>query len=182
MTDFRDLFAQASQLQLAGHAGDAMRLLEVVLIQNPSFHPAWNSRGAALQGLGAPFDAILSYDRAIQANPNAGEYYNNRGAAWMDLEQFEKALDDFKMALMINGKIPEIHNNRGNALMRLRRPADAIVAYQDAYNLRQGYADAHVGEAMAQLMLGQYTEGFKNFEWRWKSGPMKARGLSYPTW
>lgn len=182
MPDFRELFTKASQLQMNGMVREAVVVLDACLLEQPDFFLAWNARGAALQSLGDPFDAILCYNKAIELAPNAGEYYNNRGAAYMDLERFDRAIDDFKLASNRNNKIPEISNNRGNALMRLRRPADAIAAYQGAIKLRPDYADAHVGVAMAQLMLGNYEDGWREFEWRWQSGPMKNRGLSFPVW
>jgi hypothetical protein len=182
MPDFRDYFTKGSELMSNGLTAEAIPLFDRCLLERPDFFLVWNSRGAALQKLGDAFDAMLCYSKAIELNPNAGEYYNNRGAAYMDLEQFDKAIDDFKLAANRNNKIPEIHNNRGNALMNMRRPAEALKAYQEAVRIRPDYADAHVGIAMAQLMLGNYLDGWSEFEWRWQTGPMKSRGLTYPVW
>src|ERR1700722_19194570 len=126
-----------------------MLFLDATLLKQPNFAPAWNSRGAALQGLGHPFDAVLNYDKAIELVPDSGETYNNRGAAYMDLEEFEKALDDFKKAYARNNKIPEIPNNKANALMRMRRVTEAMAAYDAAIKIKPDYANAHLGKAMA---------------------------------
>lgn len=182
MADFRDVFARGSQLLTGGQIIEALALFTKVLLERPDFVPAWCSRGAALQKLGDSFDAILCYDKAIELAPDAGEYYNNRGVAYLELERFDDALNDFKRAAFRSAKIPEIDNNIGNALMGVRQPAEAIASYGRAIAKRPEYADAHLGVAMAKLMLGQYEEGFKEFEWRWKSGLMKDRALGLPTW
>jgi Tfp pilus assembly protein PilF len=183
MTDFRDLFAQASTLLSQGQPLQAMPLFDKILLERPDFTPAWCSRGAALQKLGDSFDAIMCYNKAIDLAPHeAGYYYNNRGAAYMDLERFDEAICDFKMARIRNPEIAEIDNNTGNTLMQLRRPAEALEYYRQAVKKRSTYADAHIGVGMAALMLGQYEEGFKEFEWRWQTGQMKSRGLTYKVW
>lgn len=182
MPDFRELFARAAQLQISGDALRALPLLTSILLERPDFTPAWVHRGAALQKLGDSFDAMLCYDKAIELAPDVAANYNNRGVAYLELERFDDAIDDFKRAAYRDNKIAEIDNNFGNALMQLRRPAEAILSYRRAVSKRPDYADSHVGIAMAMLMLGQYEDGFKEFEWRWKSGPMKDRGLDCPAW
>ena len=181
--DFRDAFTKAVESQSKGQLREAMLFLDAALLQQPTLTPAWNSRGAALQALGHPFDAILNYDRAISLAPEVAEAYNNRGAAYMDLEEFDKAIDDFKRAAnRDNRKIAEIPNNRANALMRKRGPAEALEAYDESIKIKPGYANAHLGKAMALLMLGRLKEGFEEFEWRWQGPTMKPRGFGYPVW
>jgi hypothetical protein len=180
--DFLDMFSKATQNQVRGELRLAMTQLDAILLYNPKFHPAWVSRAAILQKLGHPFDAVLCYDRAVELAPDDAGYYNNRGTAKLDLEQFDPAMDDFKRAGNRNNKIPEVHNNRGNVLMRQRKPKEAVEAFRKALSINPAYNNARVGLSMALLMTGQLVEGFKEFECRWESAPMKPRNLPYPVW
>jgi len=102
--------------------------------------------------------------------------------AYMDLERWGSALDDFKRANARNNKIPEVYFNIASTLLRQRKVRESLEYFRKAISLKPDYPNAHLSLAMAQLMLGEYEEGFKEFEIRWDCGQMKKRGLPYPVW
>ena len=177
-----ELFSRAIVNQDDGNYVLAIQQYTKVLMERPDFPFAWDRRGTSLQKMGHPFDALMSYDKAIQLAPEAAGFYNNKGTAYNDLEMFEDAIRCFDIASQKKPSLPQPKNNKGIALMRLCRLEEALETYREAVQLDPSYADAHLGIAFAALKLGQYEEGWKEFEWRWSNGVMNVRGLSFPEW
>lgn len=164
-----------------GNFGDCILAMNMALIAHPDFVDAWNKRAVALAKLGHPFDAIMNYDKAIELNPTA-EFYNNRGASYFDLGEFDRAIEDYEKALSINPKIAQSWNNIGNVFMQKRETSNAITNYRKAISADPNYVDGHLGLAIALLENGEFKEGWKEFEWRWKSEQAALRGLPFPEW
>lgn len=179
---WQDMFVESVRLQAKGDTYAAIDYLNRILLAKPDFTPAWNNRAAIISQLGQPFDAIMNYDRAISIDPEAFEFYNNRGAAYMDLDMFERALEDFATALLKGGRIPEIYSNRGACYRRLGQLEEATEEYKTATEVGPDYVDGHLGYSFSLLQTGHFEEGWKEFEWRWKSPQSPARGLPYPEW
>jgi hypothetical protein len=62
----------------------------------------------------------------------------------------------------------------------LGRHAEAVDSYQRALSLRPDHADGHWNESLARLALGDFAEGWKKFEWRWRTSDCKRPGLRFP--
>ena len=174
-------YEKAYALQLKGDIPGCIVTLQQALLSNPLEVDAWNLRGAMLQKLGHPFDAVMNYDRAIEANPQA-QFYNNRGAAYFDLEMFDEALRDYAEAIRLKPDLGQSWSNIGNVYMQERNTLKAIEAYRQATVCAPDYVDGHLGLAFALLEDGQFEEGWREFEWRWKSEQAAARGLNIPEW
>ena len=173
---------QAINLLIQGKTSEAVIAFTDVLRKDESLDIAWNNRGLGLLNLGHPFDAVLNINRAIALSPNSAEYYNNRGAAYFDQEDSEDALTDFNSAVALKPNFAEALMNRGNVLKYQGKLLDSIESYRASTEASPNYADAHLHLAFAALMLGSYEEGWKEFEWRWKTNQMPERGLAYPVW
>lgn len=158
----------------------AMDKLNSLLIESPS-PIAWNLRGSILEKLGHPFDAIMNYDKAILLQQNAA-YYNNRGVSYLSMNRLDNAIADFNMATILEPKLAEAYNNIGNTYRKMGRANKAIEAYRKATIARPDYVDSHLGLSFSLLECGEFEEGWKEFEWRWKSDQMVPRGLPYPEW
>ena len=53
------------------------------------------------------------------------------------------------------------------ALYAQNKPREALEQLIQAQNLEPHYANAHLGEAVARLMLGSYQTGFRKLEYRY---------------
>jgi hypothetical protein len=95
---------------------------------------------------------------------------------------FDEAVTQFDIASEKNPRLAQPKNNKGIALMRSCRIEDALKAYREAIQIDPSYPDAHLGVSFAALKLGQYEEGWKEFEWRWHNGVMPPRNLEIPEW
>lgn len=181
-SELRALFEEAVTHQAKGQLPEAIEKFTKVVIEKPDFPQAWNSRGAALQKLGHPFDAILNYDKACQHDPNSAIPFNNRGTAYCDLEMYDRAIEDYERAIGYDPDCGVSYNNKGNALVRLARIKEGAAAYAEGVRRDPKDVSCHFGLSLTLLQLGQFEEGWKEFEWRWKTDQLPSRGLPFPDW
>jgi hypothetical protein len=74
--------------------------------------------------------------------------------------------------------------NRGNVLERLKRYDEALASLNQAIALDPGYVAAYWNKSLLKLLLGDYEEGWKLYEWRWKrdGAGSSARNFPQPLW
>lgn len=192
-------FAQALQLQ-PDHAeahnnhGNALRSLgrypealasyERALQLKPDYAVAYSNRGNVLQDLQRHPEALASYEQALRYQPDYAEAYNNRAHVLRRLNQTEAALESCVRALQLRPDYASAHHNCGNILQDLLRHRDALAFYQRAQQLQPDYAEAYLNEALCRLSLGEFAQGWQQYEWRWASATHAAprRGFSQPLW
>jgi len=136
---------------------------------NPLFSQAFLNLGLLLSEVQKYPEALDFFNQAIAINPNYVEAFNNKGNLLQKLNQFDSAVDCYQNALRLNPNLAQIHNNLGNVFHRLNRLEEASDHYEQAITLSPDFAEAHWNNALALLMRGEFTKGWKEFEWRWQS-------------
>jgi tetratricopeptide (TPR) repeat protein len=140
------------------------------------------NRGNALWHLRRPAEALGCYDAALLLKADAAEIHNNRGNALLDLNQPEEALASFDRALTLKPGYTEASVNRANALRDLNRSQEAIASCDAALAINPELAEAHWNKSLEQLLLGDFAQGFANYEWRWKRAGTAPRDFGVPQW
>lgn len=182
LQEVQEYYGKAYAASNKGDVTKALRLLDSLLTKCPTFTPGWNLRGSILEKAGASFDAALNFSQAIRIEPDFAAYHSNRGSSYLSMGEFEASLKDYDKAIKLDPDLAVAHRNKGNAYRRLVQQEKAVACYRNAVKLDPNDADAHLGLSMALLELQQFSEGWKEFEWRFRSGQMPARGLSQPGW
>jgi tetratricopeptide (TPR) repeat protein len=73
--------------------------------------------------------------------------------------------------------------NRGNTLKDLKQYQEAIASFERALALQPNIPSAHWNKALTHILLGEYEQGWKEYEWGWQCGERgKPRQYSQPTW
>jgi tetratricopeptide (TPR) repeat protein len=129
---------------------------------------AVNGLGIAYEALGRPGDALPLYDRALKIAPHVWELYFNRGNALRAMNRPDEAEPAYRRALELSPGSPEGWSNLGVALQALGRYEEAQDCCDRAIALAPDNPHGNCNKAFLQLMRGDYAEGFKTFEWRWK--------------
>src|SRR5262249_17385009 len=95
-----------------------------------------------------------------------------------------EALASYDSAIALMPQRPESYCNKGTALLDTERPSEAIEYFDRALARRHDYADARLNLAHAQLMTGNFAQGWANYEARWsRTGMTKAdRPPPVPLW
>jgi tetratricopeptide (TPR) repeat protein len=149
----------------------------------PDYAEAHYNRGIAFGDLQSPEDARASYDKAIALSPDYADAYYNRGNALADLLLPEDALTSYDKAIALKPDYAEVYNSRGNALVVLKRTRDALASYDKAIALMPDYADAYWNQSLCLLLMGNFEQGWRQYEWRKRRNkPVAARSYAQPLW
>ncbi len=143
-----------------------------------------NNRGIAFSDLGRYADALRDFEAAIALQPDSAEAYYNRGATLTRLNRHTEALASYERAIAIRPHYAEAYNGRGLALRDLGRPEDAIASHRDALTVSPDMAQAHWSLSFALLQVGNFAEGWREQEWRWRTRELKLtpRAFAQPLW
>jgi tetratricopeptide (TPR) repeat protein len=163
---------------------EALASYDKAVALKPDYAEAFNNRGVALAELRRLEEALASYDKAVALKPDYAEAFNNRGIALTKLKRLDKALVSYDRAIALKPDYAEAFKDRGIALMELKRLEEALVSCDQAIALKPAYADGYVNRALIRLLVGQYKEGWADYEWRWesKTWPNTRPNVKVPTW
>ena len=164
---------------------EALESLDKALAGDPNNIAALNGRGGVLIRLKRYDEAMASYDRALALDPDNADALGHRGLALAKLDHFEDALAYYDHALRIAPDLLHAHVNRGNVFLALTRTDEALASYTDAIALDPENPDVNFNSALARLCFGDFREGWKQYEYRWKMknfGGVKWRDIPRPQW
>jgi len=176
------LFQQALALHQRGQLAQAQALYKDVLKTQPRHPDALYLLGVIAGQARDHKSAANLIGQAIALNPGNAFFHYNHAVAFKELRQFDAAVESYNKAIAIKPDYAEAHSNRGIALKELNRIDAAIECYERAIAIRPDYAEAHWNKAVALLLRGDFAEGWKLHEWRWKRDKAVPRKLPKPLW
>ncbi len=176
-------FNRGQVLHQLNRPGAALASYRRAIAVEPDYAEA-HERCAALQcELGEWDSALRDYDRAIELFPDYAEAYADRGNALLGLGRPEQAVASYRQALLIRADFPQAHHNLGAALTDLRQWEASLRSYERAISLNPGFTEAHRNRAMLKLLLGNFDDGWREYEWRRKMSASEAdRGFPQLLW
>lgn len=175
-----------ARLKADGGAGDFVALVRAGklaeaeaecrrrLALRPGHPETLNNLANVLEDLGRPGEAEQMYAEAIAARPDFAEAHYNLGLLFHNQRRLAEAEAAYRRALALRPQLFLAYNNLGAALRDQRRPQEAVAAFEAAVRLRPDYADAHMNQAMCQLLLGDFAKGWAQYEWRWRTAQARA--------
>jgi tetratricopeptide (TPR) repeat protein len=173
-------------LRELGRLDAAVASYDHAIAVRPDYAEAHYNRGVAHQDLNKFDAALASYDRAIELRPNFAAAHVNRGVVLEHLHRLDAALDSYDRAISIRGDDARAFSNRGNVQRALQRVADAIDSCDRAVAIEPDNATAHLNRGLARLLAGDFAQGWKDYEWRWKDGKSlfrrDYRAFAQPQW
>jgi tetratricopeptide (TPR) repeat protein len=165
---------------------DALATYDRSIALNGEFALAHAGRATTLQHLNRLPEALDSYDRAIEIDPDEAAHHDGRGVVLHKLGRFELALASFNQAGALDPTSAQTCFNRGAMLEKLRDFAGAIASYNLAIARQPGFADACFNVALTSLRVGDFSTGWTQYEWRWRThnGPIALLGRDFrqPLW
>ncbi|MDR3416943.1 MAG: tetratricopeptide repeat protein [Nevskia sp.] len=162
---------------------EALASYDRALALKSDFAEAHNGRGNSLASLNRQQEALSSYERALALRSGYAEAWNGRGAALMALDRPEEALASFDRALAVNPNHAEARNNRALVLIGDGHLDPALSELDRALAIKPDYAEAHWNKSIAKLLQGDFADGWRLYEWRWKTAQFSAaRPCPGPLW
>jgi tetratricopeptide (TPR) repeat protein len=145
---------------------DAAASYENAIALRPDFPEALNNLGNVSRVLCRYDEALAAYDRAIALVPDYAGALTNRGNVLRDMHRYAEALESHERALALEPGLAEIYNNRGSVYRDISRFDDAMRDYRDALSLAPGHIEARWSLGLTQLLLGDWEQGWENYELR----------------
>jgi tetratricopeptide (TPR) repeat protein len=165
-----------------GKTEQAVHYLHQAIAMNPEFAEAHKNLGNAYLRAGNLAEAQNCYERAIAIDSNYTAAYNNLGIIAEQLDQPIAAINYYRKALSLQPNYSAAHNNLGFALEEQGEIELALFHYNQAITVEPQYASAHFNRSLTLLRLGDFAEGFNEFEWRWQLRNSLPLSFNRPLW
>jgi tetratricopeptide (TPR) repeat protein len=168
----------------AGHFAEAIAFYRRTLRLTPEAALTWSNLGNALERSGRFEEALLALGAALSLDPSHPEILYNLGNVLNRLDRHGAAIDAYRRATLMKPDFARAYDNLGVSLNKLGHLDDSIAAHRRAIALAPDNAEAHFNLSHCLLLVGDYEQGFDEFEWRWRLAdfPSPKRNFSQPPW
>ena len=134
----------------------------------PNNANAFRGLGDALDAAEQTDSAIAAYQRACALDPENTDALLNLGIVFQKSDQYENALSTFQDVLDLEPEHPKALNNIGKTFHDMGHLERALKYYTRALDRIPSYAEAHFNRSVARITLGDYANGWSEYEWRFK--------------
>jgi tetratricopeptide (TPR) repeat protein len=141
----------------------------------PEIARAVNNLGVALYRQGKLETAVACYRTALQLQPDFAEALDNLGNGLTSQGRLEEAVACYRQAVQVRPDYAGALNDLGVALHQQAKFDEALACYDEALRLDPDSVLPHLNRAIAWLLLGNFEQGWSEYEWRLKApgGPMR---------
>ena len=153
-------------LKSLGKSQEAIAAYQQAISLKPDYAEAYSNMASALQLQGRYAEALENCRQAVQITPDYAEAYNNMAAALQAQGQYTEALEKAKQAVQLRPNYAEAYNTMASTLQSQGKNTEAIENYRHTLQLQPDYAEVHNNLGMALLLTGEFSQGWKEFEWR----------------
>lgn len=145
---------------------------------------AWFQFGNVMLDQNKPEEALIHFRFAQVLAPERATIMHDTATALARLGRLEDSVVAYRASLALDGQSAMCWNNLGWVLFQLGRPTEAIDKFRRAIALNPELPEPHMCLAMTQLRLGQFEEGWREYEWRWRSNAQQfaRKSRSEPVW
>jgi tetratricopeptide (TPR) repeat protein len=152
-----------------GRYDEAIVSYKSALRFRPNAAQIYNRLGAVLDEQGCYGAAVESYRRALQLKPDYVEACNNLALALRAQGEFAEAIELLERAIQLRPRCANLYYNLAGAQRDFGMCEEAVANYDRAIGLEPGHGQAHFNRAIALLLSGHLTEGWKAYRWRRKA-------------
>jgi len=128
-------------------------------------------------------ESLALYRMALAVQPERDKLWYNLGNLFLNMHRSAAAVRAYETAnTLAGGRFHNASVNLGMAYQRLNSLPDALRCYDDALRTRPDNPAAHWNRALALLVSGHLTEGWREYEWRWRLAESPPRDFDRPLW
>ena len=171
-------------LQKLDRIGEAISSFDDAIKINPKYADAYYNKAFALQVIDRLGEALENYQKSIHLNSNMIDSIMNIGSILKMQNKNEDALEFFKTVIAKDENNYMAYFNIGVCYQELNMLELCLQNYDKAIEINPYYYEALWNKANALLLMGNYTEGWKFFEYRWNREINKCGKTEYvkPLW
>lgn len=128
--------------------------------------------------------AETHYAASLKLDPTLLDALVNLGNVFRLRYRLDDAMACYEAAITKAGDIPEVHANLGVVRQEMGDTAAAIACYDRALRLDPDNPEVRRNRAQALLKGGNFEDGWREFEWRWRTAHFAAfrRDWKKPRW
>ena len=115
-------------------------------------------------------------DQQLVSGEIAPQMWNMRGNSLHRLNRFDEARESYERALELQPDFPQALNSLGSLLINIGRTQEAHDHFAKALKIAPEFDMARLNLGMAQLKLGDWENGWKNYEARWAGSAESGNG------
>lgn len=127
-------------------------------------------------------EAIKAYREILAEEPDNVIILYHLGVALSDTEKWDEAIISLEKTVALQASHAEAHNSLGHAWAGKLDFDKAIISYDAAIAADQKYATAHFNRGCVKLKLGEFAQGWEEYEWRWKMPTFQPFNCPQPQW
>jgi len=167
-------------LGLAKRNKEALAVSNAVIKSDPESAEAHDMRGLALLGLSQIDLAINSFRRALDCNNEYAGVCVNMGSAFRIKGDLNEAALWFEKAINLDKNNKQAHNNLGILFFERNDLKRAEKSIRNALAIDPDFAEAHFNLSRVLLMAEDFSEGWKQYGWRWSCPEFPSTWREYP--
>ncbi len=137
---------------------------------------------SALKDLDRPTEALQSYARALELDPNLAEAHFNRAVIYQSQQRTAEAEACYRHAIRARPGYIAALSNLGTVCKSLGRLDEAMDCYNQALAVDNSLAEPHRNRALLRLLMGNYAEGWPEYEWRRHVPGLRRTEFVQPQW
>jgi Flp pilus assembly protein TadD len=173
----------ASKLHGEGKFSQAELLLREAIALDPKNSNLRNARGVMFAAMKRHLDAVWCYRSALACNGASVGVWTNLGNALTQLNHVKSAIACHRRAMALSrGSDPLLHRNLGNSLVEAGQHAEAVISFSNALKLNPAHHMARWDRGLSYLYLGNYAQGWPDYEIRKVTGQLPSRKLPGEDW
>jgi Flp pilus assembly protein TadD len=185
--ELKPQFAEAqSNLGVAyerqGRWADAINCFRRAIELLPTNAEAHSNLGNALKRQGKFDDAIAAYRQALELRPDFAIAQHNLSVALHAAGRFDEAEAGYRRAAELDPRNADAWTNMANIQQEHGRYEEAAACYERALHHDHSHALAHWNQSHLLLRWGDFERGWKEYEWRWKTGQIPHRHFQTTRW
>ncbi|WP_233233860.1 tetratricopeptide repeat protein [Bordetella sp. LUAb4] len=115
-------------------------------------------------------EALTVVDSTLALAPRAAGLHYMQGVVLGALGRQQEERQAYENAIKLDPRFLDAHTNLGVLARDQRRFDDALRHFKHALAIDPEHAGARTNRAQTNLLLGEFTHGWRDYEWRWRDG------------
>ncbi len=150
----------------------------------PNDAVARHNLGVAQSELGLRQEAIDNFRKACAMEPGNMVFLFDLGKELIVVDRIDEGLPMVERVIEAEPLNARAWIVTGHTQTRLNRYPEAIARYRHAIAIDPENVDAHWDLSHAELALGNFEQGWKEYEWRWRTKAQQSavRPFAQPVW
>jgi Flp pilus assembly protein TadD len=169
-------------LRNLGRLDEASSHGERAIALKPNYPEALSNLGNVRRDQKRFDEAIALFERALALKPAFAEVHSNLGNVFKDQDQMDAAADCYEKALVLKPNYAEGHFNLGIVRQDQGKYDEALTHYKRAQELKPNFNDAYWNESLLLLLKGDFENGWRQYEWRWRKKNADSHCFTAPLW